>query len=883
MNLYANTAIQLLLPELEQGLFHENWRIRYSSVQLLGDLLYKVSGVSGKMSTETAGDDDNFGTEKSFKQILVAFGEERRNRVLSGLYMCRLDVSLSVRQASLHVWKIIVSNTPRTLKEIIPTLFTLLLSCLASKSYDQQQMAARTLGDLVKKLGQRILPQIIPILEKKLESDQADQRQGVCIGLSEIMASTNREMVEAFVESLVPTITKALYDPLPEVRQAASKTFDSLHAAVGAKALDEIIPTLLAKLDDPVVGDFVLDGLKQILTVKSNAVLPYLIPQLTVTPINIRALSFLSCVAGDSLSKHLLKIMPALLNVLSSSLDTEDEKQNATYCKKILLSISDEQGSRTIIEYLFNTAKSEKKPIQTSSVLMLNMYCCNTSADLTIYTSILIRGLIHLFIIDDERIICNAWEAFGAITKMLNSKQLIEYISDIRTAVQFTYSDYKNIVRKANAGQLGDDKPLLPGFCCSKGITPILPYFKDSLSMGNPEQKELAANCLMEILRITSNDAIKSSVIVFSGLLIRILGDTRSTMSLKISVIEALTLMLEKVGPLMRQFMPQLHQSFLKLLNDPNRIVRIKAANAMSYLVLVHQKCDIVINEMHNALSQPSDDTVIKETMVFAIRVCLIQAGAKLSPAVKSTIMKTVIGYLDAPEESFRTNLAACLGSLCKWITPADFDSVAKNHLLESTSNEEMNLGRALALRICLKEAPERLLKPELNDKVVKVLTGHLTSDKPAVSINGIKATAYYVLYNLNAKQEIPTSLLTTFSKRLNHSNNEIKTCLAFSVSFVAKSYSPQTLPVSMLKILVPLLVNGSKEKNSVVKSNSEQALITILKLRQGDETVNDLLSQLDEGPRVSLENCISKTLRRVASSPAPKDEKEDFDETLLI
>ncbi|KAK4336641.1 hypothetical protein RND71_043753 [Anisodus tanguticus] len=232
VNLYASSAIQLLLPELEQGLFNENWRIRYSSVQLLGDLLYKISGVSGKMTTETASEDDNFGTEKSFKAILSALGEERRNRVLSGLYIGRLDVSLSVRQASLHVWKIIVSNTPRTLKEIMPTLFTLILSLLASKSYDQQQVAARTLGDLVKKLGQRILPQIIPILEKGLDSEEADQRQGVCIGLSEIMASTSKEMVEAFVESLVPTIKKALYDQLSIVRQAAAKTFDSLHSAV---------------------------------------------------------------------------------------------------------------------------------------------------------------------------------------------------------------------------------------------------------------------------------------------------------------------------------------------------------------------------------------------------------------------------------------------------------------------------------------------------------------------------------------------------------------------------------------------------------------------------------------------------------------------------
>lgn len=70
VTLYADTAIMLLLPELESGLFDDNWRIRYSSVQLLGDLLYLISGVSGKMSTETADEDDNFGTEQSHKVCL---------------------------------------------------------------------------------------------------------------------------------------------------------------------------------------------------------------------------------------------------------------------------------------------------------------------------------------------------------------------------------------------------------------------------------------------------------------------------------------------------------------------------------------------------------------------------------------------------------------------------------------------------------------------------------------------------------------------------------------------------------------------------------------------------------------------------------------------
>jgi hypothetical protein len=54
-----------------------------------GDLLYKISGVSGKMTTETASEDDNFGTEQGQKIITRMLGVDRRNRVLAGLSFFR--------------------------------------------------------------------------------------------------------------------------------------------------------------------------------------------------------------------------------------------------------------------------------------------------------------------------------------------------------------------------------------------------------------------------------------------------------------------------------------------------------------------------------------------------------------------------------------------------------------------------------------------------------------------------------------------------------------------------------------------------------------------------------------------------------------------------
>ena len=135
----------------------------------------------------------------------------------------------------------------------------------------------------------------------------------MCIGLSEIMSSTSKDHVIVFSDSLIPTVSKALCDPLPEVREAAAKTFDNLHCNIGTRALDDILPGMLEKLvcfggylstllyfqslvlsmihalnllssvfqDDDEVSEYALDGLKQVMAVKSRVVLPYLVPQVS--------------------------------------------------------------------------------------------------------------------------------------------------------------------------------------------------------------------------------------------------------------------------------------------------------------------------------------------------------------------------------------------------------------------------------------------------------------------------------------------------------------------------------------------------------------------------------------------------------------------------
>lgn len=97
-----------------------------------------------------------------------------------------------------------MANTPKTLKEIMPVLMNTLISSLASSSSERRQVcdcvllstilrifltrnyltdlsvtqvAGRALGELVRKLGERVLPLIIPILSKGLKDPVASRRQ----------------------------------------------------------------------------------------------------------------------------------------------------------------------------------------------------------------------------------------------------------------------------------------------------------------------------------------------------------------------------------------------------------------------------------------------------------------------------------------------------------------------------------------------------------------------------------------------------------------------------------------------------------------------------------------------------------------------------------
>lgn len=618
---------------------------------------------------------------------------------------------------------------------------------------------------------------------------------------------------------------------------------------------------------DPEVVECTLDGLRQVMAIKSRVVLPYLVPQLTAEPVNTKALSILASAAGEALTKYLPKILPALLATLAAAQGGPNESQELEYCQAVVLAVNDDAGLRVIVDMLLESAKNTNNDVRKASAQLLCAFCTHSPGNYANYVPQLLRGLLKLLSDSDKEVLQRSWDALNAVTKNLDSAQQISYVSDVRHAVKYATSDLKP----------GEE---LSGFCLPKGITPLLPVFREAILNGLPEEKESAAQGLGEVIQLTSAASLQPSVVHITGPLIRILGD-RFNAGVKSSVLETLAILLHKVGVMLKQFLPQLQTTFLKALHDASRAVRMKAGYALAELVLIHTRPDPLFTEIHNGLKN-ADDPQVRETMLQALRGVITPAGDKMGEPLRRQIYQTLGGLLGIEEEISRSAVGGCLGSLCRWITPEQLDDALINHILNDDYGDDWMLrhGRAAALFVALKEAPALVYATKYELKINKNIINNITHERFQIAGSAVKAAAYIIQHCLQEDRPIQPMLLTPFVKAMNHASHEVKQILAKTCIYLAKVVPTDKTSSDLLKVLIPMLVNGTKEKNGYVKSNSEIALVEILRLRTGEETLQKCLGLLDVGARDSLNEVVSKVLRKVMVQYVEKD--ENLDDTIL-
>jgi hypothetical protein len=325
----ANHA--LILPTLSHHITHQEDRIRQASVQLLGEFMCVVGGSRLMGLAEIAGikDEDDSDEEEeekgnrrgsymdeededeesdeedeeeggsrrrkkkydsaaSFSSKLLAtlssiLGEETLVDILSLVFLARSDVAIMVRQSAVHVWKATISNTPRVLKDLLPRLSSRILILLGSSYDHEREMGAKALGDLIHKMGEKMMALIIPHLVHKhhhhhhhlnhdenrpdylkkygdLEGEEEEEeeteeqrimREGACLGLAQVLMHSTRFQIKKHLDIFLPAVHQALIDRNPTVRASGAEAFLALHKNLDlGEAVEKVLTFLIDQICD---------------------------------------------------------------------------------------------------------------------------------------------------------------------------------------------------------------------------------------------------------------------------------------------------------------------------------------------------------------------------------------------------------------------------------------------------------------------------------------------------------------------------------------------------------------------------------------------------------------------------------------------------------
>ena len=716
---HSGPSLDLLLPSIEEALASENWRIRVSAAELLGSMMFRIAGTSGKVRVEGGDDDEGISTEAQGAALTAALGEARHHDLLSAVYALRSDPVMAVRNAAVHIWKTVVANTPRTLRLILPRLMNRLIAGLSAESEDRRQTAGKCLGELVRKLGERVLPEIFPILRDGLDPGRSAQtRQGVCLGLAEVLSAARKEQLEEFLhQDVVPAIRDALCDADAAVRDAAGAAFDATFRHGGPETAAAIVPALLAKLGS---DDAALEGLKQVLKAQPK-ILASVLPALAAPPIDAhraQTLGALAEVAGAALPPHLEALFPPLLAAMAS--ESAEEADAARSAASAVLRAVPTDAHYLLLPQVLAGVGDAKPGVRAAAATLCGAFateapCFDEEDDVPR----LIETLFSVFCDEHDYVVQAAWQALGVVMGVVPKEDQGHYLRDVRAAVQGAREKTRRRLRDAGQTSTRENALLVPGLCLPKGLAPVAQvYLQGVLAGRNADARESAAEGLREATLSTTTAAIKPHVIPITGPLIRVLGDKHPG-SVKAAVLGALASLIDVGGIALKPFVPQLQTTFVKCLLDPNRAVRQRSAAALGRLVVLQPRVDALVNDLASSLEGAASDAKdsaddargVRQATLRAVAGALAHAGANVKPPTVLAARDAALRLgRDAADDATRAAAALALAHAAAWLADDERGLTIETLGDAESGDADAREHRALSLSALARVRPELVL-----------------------------------------------------------------------------------------------------------------------------------------------------------------------------
>ncbi|KAF7131418.1 hypothetical protein CNMCM5793_004589 [Aspergillus hiratsukae] len=854
---FSSKAIDLLLPELERGLADDSYRIRLSSVELVGDLLFSITGITAKADAEEEEEE----AAQAGQSLLEVLGEERRNKVLSALFICRCDTSGLVRSAAMAVWKSLVAS-PRTLKEMVPTLSQFIIRRLGSSNMEHKVIASNALGDLIKKAGESVLATLLPSLEEGLRtSPDVDVKQGICIALRELVTAASPEALEDYEKILISTVRVALVDSDEDVREAAAEAFDALQQILGKKAVDQVLPHLLMLLRNNEDAEQALSALLTLLTeqTRANVILPNLIPTLITSPIsafNARAIASLAEVAGSALTRRLPTILNSLMDNILSTPDEEHREELNNAFDTVLVSVDEYDGLNVAVNVMMSLLKHDDHRRRASAALHLSKFFSEAEIDYSRYYQDLIRVLLISFDDSDKEVVKAAWTALSGLTSRMRKEEMEVLTIPTRQVLR----------------QVGVPGADLPGFSLPKGITAILPIFLQGLLNGNVEQRTQAALAIGDIIDRTNANSLKLFVTQITGPLIRVVSER--SVDIKCAIFFTLNKLLEKIPMAVKPFLPQLQRTFARGLADStSETLRNRAAKGLGILITLTPRVDPLIAEL--IAGTKTDDMGVKNAMMKALQEVVGKAGANMSEASKNAILALIDDDASDQNDGVAITNAKLLGALVKVLPPSTASPLIKNRVLTS----HMTHASILGLNALLIDSPSSLTENYAAETQSIICQGVSNKD-PFIAENSVLAAGKFLLIedesrNFETNKAIFEALAPCIQAGV---PPDVRRLTLVVLRTVSRLHPELTRP--HLALLAPPIFGCVRDVIIPVKLAAEAAFLSLFSVVESESAVFDKYmagpgAELPPGPKRSMSDYFKRVALRLASQARERKEAE--------
>ena len=306
---------------------------------------------------------------------------------------------------------------------------------------------------------------------------------------------------------------------------------------------------------------------KELLSFKNESVTKALLPKIMTASKRNHILPLVGNIIAEDLfnTRALDHLFPKILK------EYEEGEDLLLPIQIIISSITDPSSLHHALSLLHDHLSNEKK------LQVLNYFAKNTN--------ILYAGFIDRIL---EMTLINLSSSDPVITNLL--PETVKKI--LSTIEKEQYPDYFEIFKE----KLNYFKEI-PLFNIPKGLEPFLPLIQNSLMYGNSEIKDLAAKSYCEVIERTIPDVLSGYAVMIVGPLIRVLSEKVSG-SVKVSILDALFLLIQKTSMKLKPFVSQLQSTFTKSLAHAESGVRDSAGRNIIELLKLKPRLDLLISDL---------------------------------------------------------------------------------------------------------------------------------------------------------------------------------------------------------------------------------------------------------------------------------------------